>query len=82
MRIETDADHNPRLSCVLELLPGVQAEPGLAEACASGIQARLELINSEYAHYVPASRRRPTVEMRPHRDPEWFPAGTKHRYVR
>ncbi len=28
MRIEADADHNPRLSCVLELLPGAQAEPG------------------------------------------------------
>ncbi len=82
MRIEADADHNPRLACVLELLPGVESDPGLPVACALAIQAQLERVNSEYAHYVPASRRRPVVAVRPHRDAEWFPAGTKHRYVR
>ncbi len=82
MRIVHDADHNPCLHCVLELLPGASASSRLAEASSAGIRAELERVNSEYAHYVPEARRPPLVELRPHRDPEFFPAGTKHRYVR
>jgi phenylacetate-CoA ligase len=39
-------------------------------------------LNSEFAHYVPADRQRPRVELAPLGDPTYFPIGVKHRYTR
>jgi phenylacetate-CoA ligase len=39
-------------------------------------------LNSEFAHYVPAERRRPRVTLWPAGHAEYFPVGVKHRYSR
>jgi len=49
---------------------------------AASIRRELCRLNSEFAHYVPADRQSPDVELRPADDPEFFPAGVKHRYTR
>jgi phenylacetate-CoA ligase len=49
---------------------------------AESIRAQLVRLNSEFAHYVPADRQLPRVELRPAGDPEYFPVGVKHRWVR
>jgi phenylacetate-CoA ligase len=49
---------------------------------AESIRAELRRLNSEFAHYVPAERQTPDVELRPADDPEFFPVGVKHRYTR
>jgi phenylacetate-CoA ligase len=82
MRITDDADHNPRLAVVLELLPGAAASSELAASCAAAVAGELMVVNSEYAAYVPAHRRLPLVVLRPHRHPEDFPPGIKHRAIR
>ncbi|RZU52410.1 phenylacetate-CoA ligase [Krasilnikovia cinnamomea] len=77
-----DADHDRRLRIVVELAPGVPAEPGLASALAESIRAELLRLNSEFAHYVPHGYQTPLLELRPAGDPEFFPPGVKHRYTR
>jgi phenylacetate-CoA ligase len=67
---------------MVELAPGADADPGRAAALADGIRAALLRLNSEFAHYVPAEHQTPQVELRPANDPEYFPAGVKHRYTR
>ena len=49
---------------------------------AESIRAQLQLLNSEFAHYVPVGHQLPTVTLRPAGDPEYFPVGVKHRYTR
>jgi phenylacetate-CoA ligase len=49
---------------------------------AESIRAQLQRLNSEFAHYVPASYQLPKVALRPAGDPEYFPVGVKHRYTR
>jgi phenylacetate-CoA ligase len=82
MRLVEDAQHDPRLQCILELASGTVASDAIASAAATTLRAHLDVVNSEYAHYVPSARRTPVILLRPHRDSEWFPPGTKHRYVR
>ena len=77
-----DADLDRYLLVTVELAPGAAEHPGLAPAIAEAIGDQLRRTSSEYRHYVPAERQRPHVVVRPHADPEWFPAGVKHRYVR
>lgn len=59
-------------------------DPGRAARVAVAVAARdrLHRTSSEFRAYVPASRQLPEVVLRPHRDPDWFPVGVKHRYVR
>ena len=57
-------------------------EKAKAEAIADCVLAQLLRLNSEFAHYTPPERRRPRIELKPAGDPEWFPAGVKHRYTR
>ena len=58
---------------------GDDAEPA---ELARSIRDQLLRLNSEFAHYVPADRQLPDVVLRPFQDPEYFPAGVKHRYTR
>ena len=75
-----DDNRDRRLRITVELAPG---ETGDA---ASGRRRRSATsccrLNSEFAHYVPAERQLPEVELRPAGDPEYFPVGVKHRYTR
>jgi phenylacetate-CoA ligase len=68
------------LHIVVELLPGVQPEPAWPDLLAASIQAQLLRLNSEFAHYTPAARQTPQLSLRLFADPEYFPAGVKHRY--
>jgi phenylacetate-CoA ligase len=77
-----DADRDRWLSVVVELAPGAAGTPELAATVAESIRAELLRLNSEFAHYVPAEYQLPRVELRAAGDPEYFPAGVKHRYTR
>jgi phenylacetate-CoA ligase len=72
----------PSLHVAVELAPGVAAEPEKESRIADSILAQLLRLNSEFAHYTPEAYRRPVVELKPTGDPDWFPAGVKHRYSR
>jgi phenylacetate-CoA ligase len=63
----------------VETAPGRTAD---AAVIAESIRDQLRRLNSEFAHYVPAERQLPEVVLRPSGDPEYFPAGVKHRYTR
>jgi phenylacetate-CoA ligase len=77
-----DADLDRFLRLTVELAPGVAEPAGLAATVADAVLAHLHRTSGEYAHYVPPARQRPVVVLRPNGDPEWFPKGVKHRYVR
>lgn len=72
----------PRLRVVVELAPGLSPDPARDPILAASVEAALLRLNSEFAHYVPATQRTPLVEQRGTGDPEFFPPGVKHRYTR
>ncbi|MEV6878547.1 phenylacetate--CoA ligase family protein [Amycolatopsis sp. NPDC051128] len=74
-----DADRDRRLRITVETAPGATADAG---RIAAAVRDQLLRLNSEFAHYVPAERQLPDVVLRPAGDPEYFPAGVKHRYTR
>jgi phenylacetate-CoA ligase len=75
-----DADRDRRLRVTVEQAPGRDdADPA---ELARSIRGHLLRLNSEFGHYVPAERQLPDVVLRPFQDPEYFPAGVKHRYTR
>ena len=74
-----DEQRDRRLRVTVELAPGKDGDPA---AVAESIRAQLVRLNSEFAHYVPADRQLPEVDLRPAGDPEYFPVGVKHRYTR
>jgi phenylacetate-CoA ligase len=82
MQAREDADRNPYLSIVVELGPGILASQERADATAESILVHLRRLNSEFAHYVPADRQSPRIELVPQGDPAYFPPGVKHRYTR
>ncbi|GAB7037148.1 MULTISPECIES: phenylacetate--CoA ligase family protein [Catenuloplanes] len=77
-----DADRDRVLSVVVELAAGEKPSAPRERAAGQAIRAELLRLNSEFAHYVPADRQTPRIELRPAGDPEFFPAGVKHRYTR
>jgi phenylacetate-CoA ligase len=81
LRTVEDADRDRRLSITVELAPGIEPTVELAAAVAESVRTELERLNSEFAHYVPAGRRLPEIDLRPAGDPEHFPPGVKHRYT-
>ncbi|KGF73371.1 phenylacetate--CoA ligase [Neosynechococcus sphagnicola sy1] len=82
MQIRADQDHNPWLSVVVELAPGVTASPEKQQAIAVSICSQLQRLNSEFANYVPVPYQMPQITLTALGDPEYFPAGVKHRYTR
>jgi phenylacetate-CoA ligase len=82
LEVADDADGNPRLSVTVELAPGETGGAARERVLAESIRAQLQRLNSEFAHYVPASYQLPDVTLRPAGDPGCFPAGVKHRYTR
>lgn len=79
LEVVEDADRDRRLRVVAELAAGSEGDPAVV---AESVRDQLIRHNSEFAHYVPAERRLPDVELRPAGDPEYFPVGVKHRYTR
>jgi phenylacetate-coenzyme A ligase PaaK-like adenylate-forming protein len=82
LEVTSDADGNPHLSVTVELAPGEAGGAARARVLAESVRAQLQRLNSEFAHYVPAGDQLPLVTLRPAGDPEYFPAGVKHRYTR
>lgn len=82
MQAREDEDRNRFLSIVVELGPGVRSDDGKVNAITDSILRNLLRLNSEFAHYVPAERQRPQVELAPQGDTTYFPPGVKHRYTR
>jgi phenylacetate-CoA ligase len=82
MQAREDDDHNAYLSIVVELAADVPADADKARVIGDSILSHLVRLNSEFAHYVPAERQRPRVELAPLGDPAYFPVGVKHRYTR
>lgn len=70
------------LRLTVELLPGVAPDPAKAGLIADSVREELLRLNSEFANYVPKECQTPVVTLRPFEDPEYFPAGVKHRYTR
>ena len=82
MQAREDDDRNRFLSIVVELAPGVMPDQDKVDVIANAVWRHLVRLNSEFAHYVPPERQLPDVVLRPAGDPEYFPAGVKHRYTR
>ncbi|GAA2338502.1 phenylacetate--CoA ligase family protein [Dactylosporangium salmoneum] len=80
MEVRTEADEERRFAVTVERAPGRPApDPG---TLAAAVRATLLRLNSEYANYVPAAYQEPLVRLRDPGDPDYFPAGVKHRYSR
>jgi phenylacetate-CoA ligase len=82
LEVVEDADRNRRLAVAVELAPGEDAAPGRTGAAADSILTQLRRLNSEFAHYVPPEYQAPRITLLPAGDPDYFPAGVKHRYTR
>ncbi|MGZ4960119.1 MAG: phenylacetate--CoA ligase family protein [Methylomonas sp.] len=82
MQTREDETGDKHLAIAVELLPGVDATMEMAETIAESIHAQLLRLNSEFANYTPAERQMPRVSLHQFADPEYFPAGVKHRYTR
>jgi phenylacetate-CoA ligase len=70
------------LRLIVELAPGVAGDAGKAQGVGDSVKRELLRLNSEFANYTPAEKQSPRVLLRPFEDPEYFPAGVKHRYTR
>lgn len=79
--METD-DRNEALNVTVELLPGVRGDATKSGVIADAVMQQLRRLNSEFTNYVPAEYQRPLITLKDPGDPEWFPAGVKHRYTR
>jgi phenylacetate-CoA ligase len=75
-------DGDTGLHIAVELLPGIESEAKMASVIAESIRAQLLRLNSEFANYTPVERQLPRITLRAFADPEYFPAGVKHRYTR
>lgn len=82
MEVRSDPDQQPFLFLTLELLPGHHPQEAFAAEAAALVRAQLESCNSEFAAYVPPSRRTPHLQLCLWHDAAQFPPGVKHRYVR
>jgi phenylacetate-CoA ligase len=82
MQAREDDDRNRYLSIVVELGPGVSPAEDKVALIAESVHRNLLRLNSEFAHYVPADRQQPRIELAVLGDPDYFPVGVKHRYTR
>jgi phenylacetate-CoA ligase len=82
LEVAEDEDRNRHLAVAVELAPGEDGGAGRTELAAASILVQLRRLNSEFAHYVPASYQQPQVTLHPAGAPDYFPRGVKHRYTR
>lgn len=82
LETKESADGDKYLSVTVELLPGATVDDEKCRIIAESVKAQLLRLNSEFANYTPPDKQLPQVTLRPFEDPEYFPAGVKHRYTR
>lgn len=82
MEVRIDNNGGEYLHIVIELLPSIATGTDKEAVIAASIKAQLIRLNSEFANYVPATKQLPHIELLHFGDPEYFPAGIKHRYTR
>ncbi len=84
LEVREGESRDAELTIAIELSPRGTAQPAaeLADQLAEAVLEVLLRLNSEFAHYVPRERQRPRISLWPPGDPEYFPAGVKHRYAR
>lgn len=70
------------LHIAVELLPGIEPDVAMEPKIAQSIRNQLCRLNSEFANYTPAERQLPHISLHRFADPDYFPAGVKHRYRR
>ena len=70
------------LHIAVELLPGIEPDVTMESEIAQSIRSQLCRLNSEFANYTPAERQLPHISLHRFADPDYFPAGVKHRYSR
>jgi phenylacetate-CoA ligase len=82
LHVVENAQRDKELHVIVETAPGIEPTAHLAEVIGASIRNQLLRLNSEFANYVPAAHQSPRVTLRPAGDPEYFPAGVKHRYTK
>jgi phenylacetate-CoA ligase len=82
LHVVENAQRDKELHVIVETSPGIEPAANLAEVIGASIRSQLLRLNSEFANYVPAAYQAPRITLRPSGDPEYFPAGVKHRYTR
>ncbi|MBU2569699.1 MAG: phenylacetate--CoA ligase family protein [Gammaproteobacteria bacterium] len=82
LETQETGEGNKVLHIAVELLPDINATEAMAPAIAESIRRELLRLNSEFAHYTPAERQLPKLTLHAFADPDYFPAGVKHRYTR
>ena len=75
-------DNSHFLHIFVEMLPKITVDAEKQAAIAQSIRSQLLRLNSEFANYVTAARQTPQIELLPFANPDYFPAGVKHRYTR
>lgn len=82
MEVKEKEDQNRYLSIIVELAPNIKANENMENAIAFAVYTQLLRLNSEFANYVPQQSQLPQVVLLPFCEPNYFPAGVKHRYTR
>ena len=82
LETQESEDGDKTLHIAVELLPGIEPDLETIPIIAASIRAQLLRLNSEFANYTPAERQLPQITLRTFADPDYFPAGVKHRYTR
>jgi phenylacetate-CoA ligase len=82
MQVMEDIDQNRSLTIAVELAPGIAGSDEKRAAIAVAVHWHLRRLNSEFANYVPDAYQVPQITLHPTGDPDYFPAGVKHRYTR
>ncbi len=82
LQVVETADRNEAFALVVELLPDITGDQAKRGVIAAAVLGQLRRLNSEFANYVPMEYQQPQVTLKSAGDPEWFPAGVKHRYTR
>jgi len=60
---------------------GLDPDDSMGKTIAESICRQCRHLNSEFANYIPDALQMPVLTCLPHRHPEYFPPGVKHRYT-